>query len=171
MILIFELVILVTLIYKNVNSFLGISHQCSDGQLSFSNEEYSYFFNIFSYSKLEEDLWRLLWVNMAITSSRMSPNGPQQVADPEAGQPAEEKLMLPSAVTDLSGFHMTNKPMSQFLLFLWDFTWLGSEMPQRKTFPSFIRVCWQYATVIYFEGAGYFQTTAERLCFFLNLRG
>lgn len=51
-------------------------------QLSISNEEYSYSFNIFSYSKLEEDLWRLLWINMAITSSRMSPNGPQQAADP-----------------------------------------------------------------------------------------
>lgn len=59
---------------------------------------------------------------MAITSSRMSPNGPQQVAGPEAGQPAEEKWMLPSTVTDLSGFHMTNKQMSQFLLFLRDFT-------------------------------------------------
>lgn len=29
MILIFELVILVVLIYKNISSFLGISHQCS----------------------------------------------------------------------------------------------------------------------------------------------
>lgn len=65
----------------------------------------------------------------------MSPKGPQQVADVEEGQLAEEKLILPSTCIDLSGFHTTNKQMSQFLFFLRDFTWLGSETPQRKTFP------------------------------------
>ena len=44
----------------------------------------------------------------------MSPNGPQQGADPEASPLAEEKLMLSSAFTDSSGFHMTDESVSPF---------------------------------------------------------
>lgn len=135
-------------------------------QLSLSSKEYSCSFNVLICSKLEEDCWKLLRINKAITRCKMSPNGPEWVADPEAARLAKEKLMLSSAFVDLSGFHMTNKQMSQFLLFLRDCTRLRSEINQRKT--GFISMSWLDATVIHFKGAGYFQT-AERPCHSLNL--
>lgn len=64
-------------------------------QLNISNEEYSSSFNVLLHSKSEEELWMLLWINIAITSSRMSLNGPQQVSGPEASQLAEKKLVCP----------------------------------------------------------------------------